>query len=152
MIVTNFVDASNYLHISNEFSMFSYCCCCISFSLTSKKFNASLATWCAPRRSRSRNIAVRNVFRSLVREQHLLVLLMFKICYVFPHYLRSCPPDHNVRSFPCASLLRSLPPLGRHGGCLGRQAPPQISGRARLVQIWAATAAMEHIEGARCFP
>ena len=98
MIVTNFVDASNYIHISNEFSMFSYWSCCMLFSLTSKKLNASLATWCAPKRSRSRNICVRNVFRALIREQHLLFFLMFKICYVFAYILRPCPPEHTVRN------------------------------------------------------
>ena len=44
MIVTNCVDASKYAHISDEFSMFSYCSCCMTFSLTSKKLNVSLAT------------------------------------------------------------------------------------------------------------
>ena len=98
MIVSNFVDASISIHIPIEFSMFSNCPCCMSFSLTSKKLNASLATWCAPRRSRSRNIGVRNVFRALIREQHLLFLLVFKMCYVFPHILRPCPPEHIMRN------------------------------------------------------
>ena len=57
----------------------------------------------------------------------------------------------RARAFGPEALL-SLPPLGRHPGCLGRQVPPQISGRARLVQIRAATATMEHIEGVRCSP
>ena len=120
MIVTNFVDVSNYTHISNEFPMFSCCSCCMSFSLASKKLNASLATWCALRRSRSRNIAVRNVFRALIREQHLLFLLMFKICYVFPDILRPCPPEHTVRNVWRASPVLSVPPLGRPSGHLGR--------------------------------
>ena len=120
MIVTNFVAASNYTHISNEFSMFSYCSCCMSSSLTSKKLNASLATWCAPRRSRSRNVAVRNVFRALIREQYLLFLLMFKTCYVFHHILRPCPPERTVRTVWRASSVPSVPPLGRPSGHLAK--------------------------------
>ena len=122
MIVTNFVAASNYKYISNEFSMFLYSFCCMTFSLTSKKLNASLATWCAPKRSRSRNIAVRNVFRALIREQHFLFLLMFETCYVFHHILRSCPPRHNLRNvlgdLQLRSACRPVPPsphLGAHG-------------------------------------
>ena len=143
MIVTTFADASNYTHISNEFPMFSYCCCCISFSLTSKKFNASLATWCAPRRSRSRNVAVRNVFRAPIREQHLLFLLMFKICYVFPDILRPCPPEHTVRNIWRTSSLPSVPPLGRPSGHLGRQARPGIPGNPAPLGFWPAKAATE---------
>ena len=138
MIVTNFVDVSNYTHISNEFSMFSCCYCCMSFSLASKKLNASLATWCALRRSRSRNIAVRNVFRALIREQHLLFLLMFKICYVFPHILRPCPPEHTVRNVWRVSSLPSVLPVGRPSGHLGRQARPGIAGNPRPAWILAA--------------
>ena len=138
MIVTNFVDVSNYTHISNEFPMFSCCSCCMSFSLASKKLNASLATWCALRRSRSRNIAVRNVFRTLIREQHLLFLLMFKICYVFPHILRPCPPEHTVRNVWRVSSLPSVLPVGRPSGHLGRQARPGIAGNPRPAWILAA--------------
>ena len=97
MIVTICVDASNCAHIPNEFSMFSYCSCCMSCSLTSKKLNASLATWCAPRRSCSRNIAVRNVFGALIRDKQLLFLLMFEICYVFHNILRLC----HAQIMPC---------------------------------------------------
>ena len=143
MIVTNFVDASNYIHISNEFSMFSYWSCCMLFSLTSKKSNASLATWCAPRRSRSRNIGVRNVFRALIREQHLLFFLMFKICYVFPHILRPCPPEHTVRNVWRASSLPSVPPLGRLSGHLGRQARPGIPSNPAPPGFWPPKAATE---------
>ena len=105
--------------------MFSYCSCCMSSSLTSKKLNASLATWCAPMRSRSRNIGVRNVFRASVREQHLLFLLMFKMCYVFPHILRPCPPEHTVRNVWRASSIPSVPPFG--AGLW----PPEPPSRAR---------------------
>ena len=143
MIVTNFVDASTYLHISNGFSMFSYCSCCMSFSLTSKKSNASLATWCAPRRSRSRNIGVRNVFRALIREQHLLFFLMFKICYVFPHILRPCLPEHSVRNVWRASSIPSVPPFGRPSGHLGRQAQPGIPVNTVPPVFWPPRAATE---------
>ena len=143
MIVTNFVDASIYTHISNEFSMFSYCSCCMSFSLSSKKLNASLATSCAPRRSHSRNVAVRNVFRALIREQHLFFLLMFKICYVFPHILRPCPPEHTVRNVWRASSLPSVPPLGRLSGHLARQARPGIPGTPAPLRFWPPKAATE---------
>ena len=136
MIVTNFGPAPNYTHISNGFAMFSYCSCCMSFSLTSKKSNASLATWCAPRRSRSRNTGVRNVFRALIREQHLLFFLMFKICYVFPHILRPCPPEHTVRNVWRDSSLPSVAPLGRPSGHLGRQARPAIAGNPAPLGFW----------------
>ena len=145
MIVTNFVDVSNYTHISNEFPMFSYCSCCMSFSLAVKKLNASLATWCALRRSCSRNIAVRNVFRALIREQHLLCLLMFKICYVFPHILRPCPPEHTVRNVWRASSVPSVPPLGRPSGDLGRQARPRIPGNPAPLGFWPPKAATERL-------
>ena len=143
MIVTNFVDASNYTHISNEFSMFSYWSCCMLFSLTSKKSNASLATWCAPRRSRSRNIGVRNVFRALIREQHLLFLLMFKICNVFLRILRSCPPEHTVRNVWRASSIHSVPPLRRPSGHLGSQARPGIPANLPPPGFWSPKAAAE---------
>ena len=143
MIVTNFVDASNYGHISNEFLMFSYCSCCMSFSLTSKKLNASLATWCAPRNSRSRNTVVRNVLRAPIQEQHLVVLRRFKICYVFPHILRPCPPEHTVRNIWRASSLPSIPPLGRPSGHLGRQARPGIPGNPATPGFWPLKAATE---------
>ena len=143
MIVTNCVDASNYTHISNEFSMFSYWSCCMLFSLTSKKSNASLATWCAPRRSCSRNIAVRNVFRVPIQDQKFIFLLMFKICYVFHYFLRSCPPEHTVRSIWRASSLPSIPPLGRPSGHLGRQARPGIPANPAPRGFWPAKAATE---------
>ena len=143
MIVTNFVDASNYTHISNEFSMFSYCYCCMLFSLTSKKLNVSLATWCAPRRSRSRNLAVRNVLRAPIRDHHLLFLPMFKICYVFPHILRTCPPEHAVRNIWRASSLPSVPPLGRPSSHLGCQAWPGIPGSPSPPGFWPPRAATE---------
>ena len=143
MIVTNFVDASNYTHISNEFSMFSYWSCCMLFSLTSKKLNASLATWCAPRRSRSRNIGVRNVFRAPIRDQNFIFLLMFKICYVFHIFLRSCPPGHTVRNIRRASSLPSIPPLGRPSGHLGRQAQPGIPVNTVPPVFWPPRAATE---------
>ena len=123
--------------------MFSYCSCCMSFSLTSKKLNASLATWCAPMRSRSRNVAVRNVFRAPIREQHLLFLLMFKICYVFPHILPPCPPEHIVRNIWRASSLPSVPPLGRPSGHLGRQARPGIPVDPAPPVFWPPGAATE---------
>ena len=145
MIVTGFVAASNYAHISNEFSMFSCCSCCMSTSLTSKKLNASLATWCAPRRSRSRNVAVRNVFRALIREQHLLFLLLFQICYVFPHILRPCPPEHTVRNVWRASWIPSVPPLGRPSSHLGRQARPGIPGNPAPPGFWPPKAATERL-------
>ena len=143
MIVTDFVDASNYTHISNEFSMFSYWSCCMLFSLTSKKLNASLATWCAPKRSRSRNIGVRNVFRAPIRDQKFIFLLMFKICYVFHIFLRSCPPEHTVRSIWRASPLPSIPPLGRPSGHLGRQAQPGIPVNTVPPVFWPPRAATE---------
>ena len=143
MIVTNFVAASNYAQISHEFSMFSYCSCCMLFSLTSKKLNASLATWCAPRRPRSRNIAVRNVFRAPIREQHLLFLLIFKICYVFPHILRPCPPERTVRNVWRVSSLPSVLPVGRPSGHLGRQARPGIPGNPAPPGYWPLQAATE---------
>ena len=145
MVVTNFGDAPNYTHISNEFAMFSYCSCCMSFSLTSKKLNASLATWCAPRRSRSRNIAVRNVFRALICEQHLLFLLLFKIYYVFPHILRPCPQEHTVRNVWRASSIPSVPPLGRASGHLGRQAGLGIPGNPASLGLWPPKAATEYL-------
>ena len=145
MIVTNFVDVSNYTNISNEFPMFSHCSCCISFSFASKKLNASLATWCVLRRSRSRNIVVRNVCRALIREQHLLFFLMFKICYVFPHILRPCPPEHTVRNVWRASPLPSVPPLGRLSGHLGRQAGPGILSNPAPPGFWPPKAATECI-------
>ena len=123
--------------------MFSYCYCCMSFSLTSKKSNASLATWCAARRSRSRNIGLRNVFRALIREQHLLFFLMFKICYVFPHILRPFLPEHTVRNVWRASSLPSVPPLGRPSGHLGRQARPGIHGNATPLGFWRPKAATD---------
>ena len=143
MMVTTFADASNYTHISNEFPMFSYCSCCMPFSRISKKLNASLATWCAPRRSRSRNIAVRNAFRALIREQHLLFLLMLKICYVFPHFLLPCPPEHTVRNVWRASSIPSVPPLGRPSGHLGRQARPGIPSNPAPPGFWPPKAATE---------
>ena len=115
----------------------------MSFSLTSKKLNASLATWCAPRRSRSRNIAVRNVFRALIREQHLLVLRIFKICYVFPHILRPCPPERIVRNVWRASSIPSVPTLGRPSGHLGRQARPGIPGNPAPPGFWPTKAATD---------
>ena len=138
MVVTNFVDASNYPHIPFEFSMFSRCSFCMSCSLTSKKLNASLATWCAPRRSCSRNIAVRNVFRALIREQHLLFLLLFQICYVFPHILRPCPPEHIVRNVWRASWIPSVPPLGAALEPPGPPSPARNSGQPRPIWILAA--------------
>mgnify|MGYP003317945988 CR=1 FL=1 len=137
------VPIANYCIKTNEFSMFSYWSCCMLFSLTSKKLNASLATWCAPRRSRSRNIAVRNVFRALIREQHLLFLVMFKIYYVIPHILRPCPPEHTVRNVWRASSLPSVPPLGRPSGHLGRQARPGIPGNPAPPGFWPPKAATE---------
>ena len=143
MIVTNFVVASNNTHISNEFAMFSYCSCCMLFSLTSKKSNASLATWCAPRRSCSRNMAVRNVFRALIRDQHLFFLVMFKTCYAFPYILRPCPPEHTVRNVWRASSIPSVPPLGRASGHLGRQAGLGIPGNPAPPGFWPPKAATE---------
>ena len=143
MIVSNFVAASIYAHISKEFSIFSYCSCCMSFSLPSKQLNASFATWCAPRRSRSRNIAVRNVFRALIREQHLFFLRTFKICYVFLHILRPCPPEHTVRSVWRVSSLPSVLPVGRPSGHLGRQARPGIPGNPAPPGFWPPKAATE---------
>ena len=141
--MTNFVDASNYTHISNEFSMFSYCSCCMLFSLTSKTLNVSLATWCAPTRSRSRNIVVRNVFRALIREQHLVYLLMFKICYVFPYILPPCPPERTVRNEWQASSLPSVLSFGRPSFHLGRQAWPGVSGNPFPLGFWPPNAATE---------
>ena len=113
------------------------------FSLTSKKLNASLATWCAPRRSCSRNIAVRNVFRALVCEQHLFFLLVLKICYVFLHILRPCPPEHAVRNVWRASSIPSVPPLGRDSGHLGRQAGLGLPGNPAPPGFWPPKAATE---------
>ena len=143
MIVTQFHLGPTYTHISNEFSMFSYCSCCMSFSIASKKFNTPVATCCAPGRSRSRNIAVRNVFRAPVRDQHFIFLLMFKICYVFPHFLRSCPPEHTVRNIWRASSLPSIPPLRRPSGHLGRQARPGIAVNPAPLVFWPPGAARE---------
>ena len=143
MIVTHFGNAPNYSNIFNEFAMFSYCSCCMSFSLASKKLNASLATWCALRRSRSRNIAVRNVFRALIREQHVFFLLISKICYVFPHILRPCPPEHTVRNVWRASSLPSVLRVGRPSGYQGRQARPGIPGNPAPLGFWPPKAATD---------
>ena len=143
MIVTNFGDASNYIHIPNEFAMFLYCSCCMSCSLTSKKLNASLATWCAQRRSCSRNMPVRNVFRAPIRDHNFIFLLMFKIYYVFHHLLRSCPPGHTVRNIWRASSLPSIPPLGRPSDHLGRQARPGIPVNPAPPVFWPPRAATE---------
>ena len=123
--------------------MFSYWSCCMLFSLTSKKSNVSLATWCDPRRSRSRNIAVRNVFRALIREQHSFFLRMFKICYIFAHILRPCPPERTVRSVWRVSSLPSVLPVGRPSGHLGRQARPGIPVNTAPPAFWPLMSATE---------
>ena len=143
MIVTQYHASPNYIHISNEFSMFSNCSCWMSFSLASQKFNTPVTTWCAPRRSRSRNIAVRNVFRAPIRDQNFILLLVFKICYVFHIFLRPCPPEHTVRSIWRASSLPSIPPLGRPSGHLGRQAQPGIPVNTVPPAFWPPRAATE---------
>ena len=125
--------------------MFSYWSCCMLFSLTSKKLNASLATWCAPRRLRSRNVAVRNVFRALIREQHLLFLLLFKTCYVFHHIFRPCPPEDTLRNVWRASSILSVLPLGRPASHLGRQARPGIPGNPAPPGFWPPKAATERL-------
>ena len=143
MIVTQYHVAPIFTHISNEISMFSYCSCWMSFSIASKKVNTPVATWCAPMRSRSRNIAVRNVFRAPIRDQNFIFLLMFKICYVFHYFLRSCPPEHTVRSIWRASSLPSIPPLGRPSDHLGRQARPGIRVNPAPPVFWPPEAATE---------
>ena len=39
-----FADSVTYAHVPGGFPIFSYCCCCISFSLTSKQSSAALVT------------------------------------------------------------------------------------------------------------
>ena len=159
MIATKFVDASNDAHIPNEILKFSYCFCCVPFSRISKKLNAALATWCAPRRSCSQNIVVRNAFRALIREQHLLFLLVFKICHVFHHILRSCFQGQSPCNFWGDLPLRSrwLPgPQSGHFGPYGHRWGGVLAALAVISRFkfrtQASNFATEHFEVARCCP
>ena len=71
-----------YTHVPNVIAMFSYCLF-VLFSQSSQNENAPFATRDAPRRSRSRNIAVRNVCRAPFRDQFSWVIATFEIRYVF---------------------------------------------------------------------
>ena len=93
-----------YTHIPNVIAMFSYWCFGL-FSPKSQNENAPLATRDAPRRSRSRNIAVRNVCRAPFRDQFSCVIATFEIRDVFQHVWHARPPDPSVRSFWCASCV-----------------------------------------------
>ena len=106
----------NFYSFSNEISAFS--CRHLSAPLAPKPSieNAEGERRSIQVRSRSKSVAVRNVFRAFSRLDLSSYFRMFEICYVFHHFWCTCPPDHSLRSVWRAPPRRSGSPLGRRSG------------------------------------
>ena len=133
----------NFCSFSNEISTFSYRHRSASFAPTPSIVNGEVERRSLQERSRSKSVAVRNVFRALSWFDYSSYFLMFEICYVFHHCLPPCPPEHAVRNIWRASSLPSIPPLGRPSGHLGRQAQPGIPVDPAPPVFWPPRAATE---------
>ena len=126
--------------------MFSFQHCLALILLSCENDNGPFATCYAQRRSCSRSVAVRSVWRVPFRNQFARFVSMFNLCYVFHHFWRACPPDHSVRSVWRPSSVHVIPLLGLPVRRLGGQGGPQIMERPRLLGILAAKVATERLK------
>ena len=106
----------NFCTFSNEISTFSFRHRSASFAPMPSIENDEVERRSLQERSRSKSVAVRNVFRALSWLDFRSYFRMFEICYVFHHFWCTCPPDHSLRSVWRAPPRRSGSPLGRRSG------------------------------------
>ena len=126
---------STFPHFSNEISTFSYRHRSASFAPMPSIVNGEVERRSLQERSRSKSVAVRNVFRALSWLDYSSYFRMFEICYVFHHFWCTCPPDHSLRSVWRAPPRRSGSPLGRRSGHFGRWSRPRGPASSRATQF-----------------
>ena len=134
---------STFAHFSNEISTFSFRHRLALFAPRQPIDDDEVDPRSLQGRSRSQKVAARSVWRALSGPDFSFHFRMLKICYVFHHFWRTCPPDRSVRSVWRAPPRRSGSPLGRRSGHSGRSSWPRRPAGSRALRVPGPEVALE---------
>ena len=126
---------STFARFSNEILTFSFRHRSASFAPMPSIESDEVERRSLQERSRSKRVAVRNVFRALSSIDFSFYFRMFEICNVFHHFSCACHPGHSLRSVWRAPPRRSGSPLGRRSGHFCRWSRPRGRASARATRF-----------------